>query len=96
MADEGEGPALTDAVLSGHVLAQMARRQVSPADVRAVLSDPEAVLAVRAGRVVAQRVVVFPSGRPYLLRVFVDVDREPPEVVTAYRTSKIDKYRSTP
>jgi hypothetical protein len=35
------------------------------------------------------------AGKPpqkYLLRVFVDVDREPPDVVTAYRTSKIDKY----
>jgi hypothetical protein len=34
-------------------------------------------------------------GRParvYLVRVFVDVDREPPEVVTAYRTSKLAKY----
>jgi len=28
----------------------------------------------------------------YLLRVFVDIDREPPEVVTVYRTSKVRKY----
>ncbi|GAG48402.1 unnamed protein product, partial [marine sediment metagenome] len=28
----------------------------------------------------------------YLIRVFVDGDRKPAEVVTAYRTSKIDKY----
>jgi hypothetical protein len=28
----------------------------------------------------------------FLLRVFVDVDRQPLEVVTAYRTSKIEKY----
>jgi hypothetical protein len=26
------------------------------------------------------------------VRVFVDVDRAPPEVVTAYRTSKLAKY----
>jgi len=26
------------------------------------------------------------------VRVFVDVDRRPAEVVTAYRTSKIGKY----
>lgn len=26
------------------------------------------------------------------MRVFVDVDREPAEVVTVYRTSKIAKY----
>jgi hypothetical protein len=30
-----------------------------------------------------------------LLRVFVDVDRDPPEVVTVYRTSKIEKYWRT-
>jgi hypothetical protein len=29
----------------------------------------------------------------YLLRVFVDTDRHPPDIVTAYRTSKLDKYR---
>lgn len=32
------------------------------------------------------------KGRIYLVRVFVDIDRVPPEVVTAYRTSKIEKY----
>jgi len=33
------------------------------------------------------------EGVTYLVRVFVDVDRSPAEVVTAYRRSKIDKYR---
>jgi hypothetical protein len=28
----------------------------------------------------------------YLVRAFVDIDRKPAEVVTAYRTSKISKY----
>jgi hypothetical protein len=30
--------------------------------------------------------------RIYLVRILVEVDREPPEIVTAYRTSKIMKY----
>jgi len=30
--------------------------------------------------------------RLFLVRVFVDIDRRPPEIVTAYRTSKIEKY----
>jgi predicted GIY-YIG superfamily endonuclease len=30
--------------------------------------------------------------KQYLVRVFVDVDREPAEVITVYRTSKIDKH----
>jgi hypothetical protein len=45
---------------------------------------------------VAQRIEESGSGRQYVVRVFVDVDRTPPEVVTVYRSSKIDKYRSGP
>ena len=74
-----------------HALEQMAKRQLTETDVRQVLASPEVVLPVREGRVVAQSMV---GG--YLLRVFVDVDRNPMEVVTAYQTSKIDRYRSQP
>jgi len=82
---------LSQAILTEHALQQMAKRQVTAVDVRRVLAAPEQVLEVRAGRVVAQGIV---GG--YLLRVFTDVDRIPAEVVTVYRTSKIDKYRSEP
>jgi hypothetical protein len=30
--------------------------------------------------------------KEYLLRVFVDVDRNPAEVVTVYRKSQVSKY----
>jgi len=59
--------------------------------VRAVLGGPEAVTPLRPGRVVAHGMV----GRR-LLRVFVDVDRRPPEVVTAYLTGRIGKCRRSP
>jgi hypothetical protein len=46
-----------------------------------------------AGRVVAQKVFYLSAPRRnYLPRVFVDVDRVPAEIVTAYRTSKLAKY----
>jgi hypothetical protein len=80
---------LSQAVLSEHAARQMARRQITADDVLRVLAAPEQVLEVRPGRVVAQGLA---GG--YLLRVFVDVDRSPAEVVTVYRTSKIEKYRS--
>jgi hypothetical protein len=57
-----------------------------------VLRQPDQILLVRPGRVVCQSRLSHAEGRDYLLRVFVDVDREPVEVVTAYRTSKIEKY----
>ena len=78
---------LGEAVLTEHAAAQMAKRQLSETELRLVLAAPEQVLPVRPGRVVAQR-----SIGGYLVRVFVDVDRAPPEVVTGYRTTKIEKY----
>jgi len=56
-----------------------------------VLKNPEQRDVVRPGRDVLQSRVEM-LGRTYLVRVFVDTEREPPDVVTAYRTSKIDKY----
>jgi hypothetical protein len=65
----------------------MERRYISEPEVRSVLERPDMVTPVREGRVVAQ---ALRGG--YLLRVFVDVDRTPPEVVTVYRTRKLRKY----
>ena len=53
-----------------------------------VLLSPGQVMPVRSGREVWQS--LLQSG--YLLRVFIDIDRSPIEVVTAYRTSKLEKY----
>ena len=36
----------------------------------------------------------FEDGKIYLLRVVVDENEEPPVIVIAYRTSKIEKYWS--
>jgi hypothetical protein len=71
----------------------MERRQILETEVASVLSAPEQAERVRPGRMVYQSRIEY--GEPpgiYLLRVFVDVDRWPPEVVTAYRTSKVGKY----
>ena len=69
------------------------RRQVDETDMAKVLSTPEQTEVIRSGRAVYQsRIRVGDPPKSYLLRVFVDVDREPPDVVTVYRTSKIEKY----
>ncbi|MEA3225965.1 MAG: DUF4258 domain-containing protein [Planctomycetota bacterium] len=79
--------------LTEHALEEMARRQISQDDVAEVLAAPEQIGSVRQGRSVYQsRIEAGKPPQKYLLRVFVDVDREPPEIVTAYRTSKITKY----
>ncbi len=79
--------------LTEHARQEMIRRQIAEEDVARVLAAPEQTQTIRQGREVYQARLL--SGEPpklYLLRVFVDTDRFPPEVVTAYRTSKIAKY----
>jgi hypothetical protein len=69
----------------------MERRGLDEAVVRRVLTAPEQRENVRPGRdVVQSRIEV--NKKMYLIRVFVDVDRRPAEIVTAYRTSRIGKY----
>lgn len=80
-------------ILSEHVRQQAARRGINEAIVRAVAEAPEQVVRIRDGREVRQSRVPFPpSGIQYLVRVFVDVSPEFETVVTAYRTSRIEKY----
>ena len=76
-----------------HAHFEMKRRGLSEAVVRSVLTAPEERLEIRKGRVVLQsRVEMDSPPKTYLIRVFVDVDRELQEVVSVYRTSKISKY----
>jgi len=80
-------------IFTDHALSEMARRQISEEDVKAVLAKPEQMEMVREGRAVYQsRLGMDDLPKTYLLRVFVDIDPVPPFVVTVYRTSKIEKY----
>lgn len=86
-------PSIQHFVVSPHAAFEMERRGLSDETIRLVLSRPEQQRAVRPGRVVLQsRVALGEAARTYLVRVVLDTDREPAEVVTAYRTSKISKY----
>jgi len=84
---------IIDFVFTNHALLEMARRSIGKEEVQNVLAKPEQVEMVRRGRAVYQ--AKYDLGEPpktYILRVFVGVDRQPPHVVTVYRTSKIEKY----
>jgi Domain of unknown function (DUF4258) len=82
--------------LSRHAEWEMARRGIPPELVQAVMDQPEQRLVdeSRADRWIYQSRLRFEDGKMYLLRVVVDEDEEPPLIITAYRTSKIEKYWS--
>jgi hypothetical protein len=84
---------ITDYIFTDHAMFELRRRGLSEETVRAILLAPEQRFAIRPGRAVFQsRVSDGQAKKRYLLRVLVDVDRIPAEVVTAYRTSRIAKY----
>lgn len=80
-------------IIKDHALFQIGRRGITEEKVRDVLTEPGQIQEVRPGRWVYQ--VRHHAGDPpreFVLRVLVDLDRKPPEVVTAYRSSKVNKY----
>ena len=80
-----------DYILTDHAVRELRRRGLDKQDLDDVLKNPGQRLEVRRGRVVVQS-KTQEGGTEYLLRIFVDIDRNPAEIVTAYRTSKVSKY----
>ena len=77
--------------ITDHAAFEIGRRGLKRETIDRVLKNPEQRFDVRLGRVVLQS-RIQESGEEFLIRVFVDADRRPAEVVTAYRTTKIGKY----
>lgn len=87
---------ITEYVITPHAVFEMRRRRISEETVRDVMNAPEQRLPVRPGREVFQsKTLRERDAAAALVRVFVDVDRRPAEVVTVYRTSKVAKYWDT-
>ncbi len=83
--------------LSHHAEWEMTRRGIPLVLVQVVMDHPEQRLVdeSRAGRWIHQSRLQFEDGKMYLLRVVVNEGEQPPVIITAYRTSKIEKYWST-
>ena len=81
-------------VLSRHVEREMERRGIPLVLVQSVLEAPAQILPEH-GDVMCYQSQVEINGKRYLVRVMVNDEASPPKVVTAYRTSKIGRYRQT-
>lgn len=76
---------------SNHALDEMEARGISREIVEQVLATPEQIVPASNDNRIHQSRIVF-GNKTFLVRVIVDETREPPVVVTVYRTSKIDRY----
>jgi hypothetical protein len=77
---------------SKHAEQEVLRRTIPRAWVDAVLAAPEQRFAQSGHADILQSRFVAESGKMYLVRVVVATGKQPPLVVTVYRTSKVDKY----
>ena len=81
--------------ISEHASEQSLRRGLSDTTVLEVARAPEQRVVIRPGREIRQSRMAMPAGgKLYLVRVVVDTGTQTETVVTAYRTSRIDKYWS--
>jgi hypothetical protein len=80
--------------LTQHAQKEMLRRGITDGQVAKVLASPEAIIPEKYGCHAYQALLHFDSEQPYMVRVIVDTSKNPLTVITVYRSSKIEKYRS--
>ena len=78
--------------LSWHAEEQLERRQIPNEWLDMLLDGAEQRFRPSADTEILQSRFAADDGRMYLLRAVMAIDKEPPVVVTVYRTSKIEKY----
>jgi hypothetical protein len=81
--------------LSSHAKEEIERRHIPLAMVESILERPEQIVPER-GAIRAYQCRRDFGGKMFLVRVMVDDSLEPTVVVTAYRTSKIERYWKKP
>jgi hypothetical protein len=80
-------------IFSKHAEEQMLRRNITRETVMFVISHPEEILADAEDTTVKIFQSLIKDGNQcFLLRVFINKDKIPQEIITLYKTSKIKKY----
>jgi len=82
-----------DFVFSKHAIEQMQRRDIKQETVVSVISHPEQTLAddENPGITIFQS-LIKENAQMFLLRIFVNTNKQPNVIVTLYKTTKISKY----
>ena len=76
---------------SNHALERIENRNISKEIVLKIIDSPDSVSLQNDSVVVYSKIVEIDS-KTYLYRVFVNSEKIPPLIITAYRTSKFEKH----
>jgi hypothetical protein len=79
--------------ISKHAQAQMDERGIPEKMVLEILEQPDQTIPEDEGKLIHQSIKYFrEEDKDFLVRVFVNIVKQPNLVITVYRTSKIEKY----
>ena len=78
---------------SNHALEQIDTRSLSVQVIEEILLSEEKLIT-KVGNIDIYQKIIVEVDKPYLYRIFVNTSKEPFLVVTAYKTSKIEKYEN--
>lgn len=81
-------------IFSKHALEKIEERGIPMNVVLAVINNIENLITEEE-MTVHQAIVNFEGEGEYLVRVFVNTIKQPPLVITVYRTSKLEKYHES-
>jgi hypothetical protein len=74
-----------------HTKERIQDRRLNLETIVSVLEQPDAVLQESDCKQIFHK-IIKEGGSKYLYRIFLNICKQPPLVITAYKTSKIDKY----
>jgi hypothetical protein len=82
-----------DFIISKHAHEQMSRRGINYETVMGVVSNPDqTIVDNETPTKIIRQSLIKEDNRIFLLRVFVDTDKQPNVIITVYKTTKISKY----
>jgi len=73
-----------------HALEQLERRKISRSEIDTVVQHPRQIMKGKDYEIYQK--IISNNNKKYLLRVFINKTKQPPMVITAYKTSNITKY----
>jgi hypothetical protein len=82
-----------EAIFSRHAYEQMSRRGIKSETVLRVISHPDqTIYDNEEPTIIIYQSLIKENNQLFLLRVFVNKDKQPNVIVTLYKTTKISKY----
>ena len=74
-----------------HSIEQLTRKNITQEIILLFIESSSKEKSIKEGITFYQGTIVE-NGKMYLIRVFVNEEKIPPLIITAYKTSKINKY----